>query len=124
MSNLATVRQGVTTAFDAAGDLAVLNVTLHRKTRNEFDDNVLRPVAEYADTVLPKVLVLDFTAEELENRGIRPTDQKVLINGANLSIVPIPEDDRITIGGKLWQIKKVKVAPMGVLITIQVRSLE
>jgi len=118
-----TIEAGIDTAFDAVGDL-VKSATLHRKTRNDFDTNVLRPVIEYTDTVIDKVLVTSFKGKELEDRGILPTDQKVLIKGVDTPIIPIPEEDRITIDGKLWDIKGIKTAPLNTLIILQVRSHE
>ena len=124
MGLLQTIKEGVDTAFDSVDDLVVLDAVVHRRVRNEFDDNVLRTVIEYEDNTIPKVLVLSFTAEELENRGILPTDQKVLIKGVDSPVIPIPEDDQITISGVLWQIKGVSTAPMNVLITLRVRTIE
>lgn len=123
MGLLQTVRDGIDTAFDSAGDLVTAAV-LHVKSRNDYDTNVLRPVITYTDTSIEKVLVTSFTAKELENRGILPSDQKVLIKGIDAPARPIPEDDRITISGKIWQIKGVSAAPLNVLYILQVRAIE
>lgn len=123
MGLLATIQAGVDTAFDSADDLVVPAV-LHIKSRNDFDENVLRTVVEFTDTVIDKVLVTSFNAKELQNRSILPTDQKVLIKGVDAPSVPIPEDDRISInGGKQWDIKSVKALPLNVLYILQVRSV-
>lgn len=125
MGLISTIEAGIDTAFNAVGDIAT-SVTLHRKVRNDFDTNVLRPIVadESPDIVIDKVLVTSFTIKELKDRGILPTDQKVLIKGVDLSIIPIPEDDRLTINGKVWQIKRVQALPQNVLFILQVRAIE
>lgn len=119
-----TIETGIATAFSAAGDLTS-TATLHRRTRNDFDENVLRPVIEYTNTIIDEVIVTSFNSKELNDRGILPFDKKVLIQGVDINNTsPIPEDDQITIDGDLLNIKSVKALPKNVLIILQVRAIE
>lgn len=69
-----------------------------------------------------RVVETDYTAREIDGTLIQASDKKLLVAVSGLTITPTP-DDRITVGGKTYEIVTVKtLQPGGTVILYEIQG--
>ncbi len=116
-----TIRAGVTTAFNAAGDIPQ-QITVRQLNTENYDGNVMSVVQSFTDTIVAKAFVLDFESSLIDNEEVFPTDRKIIINGGDLVSAPA-NNDKIIIGGKEYIIIKNMEPTNEFIYQLQVRAI-
>ena len=114
----ADIQSGAARAFSAIADLLTA-VTYRHITPGTYDP-AAGTQTPTVTTQSVSVLLLDYSAREIDRQAIQPGDQKVLCPQSYLSPAPTLLDEMV-VGTDTWAVVRVEKDPAGATWELQVR---